>query len=138
MSIRHSVIALASAALFVLPVSVSAQSTASSPPSPATATDSANTATPTTTGTPDATPAGQASATPAIGGAVTAGQIVKDTKGAPVGRIESVNGGNVVLATSNSKVTVPVSSFSTQDGALVFAMSAAEVDAAAKAQKPSS
>lgn len=134
---RGFMIRFASAAIFMVPVASFAQSAASSP-SPTT-TSNADVTSPSAASAPDSTsPAGQASTAPSSGGTVTVGQLVRDTKGAPVGRIESVSGSNAVLATSNSKVTVPVNSFALQEGGLVFAMSAAEVDAAAKAQKPGS
>ena len=67
---------------------------------------------------------------------VDAGDVVKDKSGAVVGRIESVEGAEAVLATAASKVRVPLSSFAAQGPDLLFGMTAAEVDAAAKAQAP--
>lgn len=127
----------AGAALLTLPASAQ---DAYSPAPTATPPAGATTAT-------DATPAtAPASATPATGSmpatsatpaatttaSVDVGDVVKDQAGAVVGRIETVEGAEAVLATANSKVRVPLTSFAEQNGELLFGMTAAEVDAAAK------
>lgn len=62
---------------------------------------------------------------------VTAGAAVVDTSGAAVGTIESVNGDLAVLATTKSKVSLPLASFAAGPKGLVISMTQAEVDAAA-------
>jgi preprotein translocase subunit YajC len=73
--------------------------------------------------------------------AVTAGAVVKDTKGGEVGTILRVEGANLVLKTDRHEVTLPVSSFTATDEGALFGMTRdqlnAEVDkakAAADAQ----
>jgi preprotein translocase subunit YajC len=73
--------------------------------------------------------------------AVTAGAIVKDTKGGEVGTIVRVEGAQLVLKTDRHEVTLPVSSFTATDEGALFGMTRdqlnAEVDkakAAADAQ----
>ncbi|HEX8573699.1 MAG TPA: hypothetical protein VF759_13215 [Allosphingosinicella sp.] len=73
--------------------------------------------------------------------AVTAGAVVKDTKGGEVGTIVRVEGANLVLKTDRHEVTLPVSSFTSSDEGALFGMTRdqlnAEVDkatAAANAQ----
>lgn len=87
-----------------------------------------------------ATTADSAASTRAQTAQVNAGAIVKDATGAMVGTIESVEGDKAVLATAESKVSVPVTSFAPNGGELVFGMTAAEVNAAAQsaAQTPGS
>lgn len=74
---------------------------------------------------PAAAPAASATAS------VTAGTAVVDTTGAAVGTIESVNGDLAVLATTKSKVSLPLASFAAGPKGLVISMTQAEVDAAA-------
>jgi hypothetical protein len=62
---------------------------------------------------------------------VQAGATVKDTTGAPVGTIESVNGPNAVLATGRNKVQVPLTSFAQGTDGLVFGLTQAQLDAEA-------
>lgn len=89
-------------------------------------------------------PAGQGAANTgatspmAIGSApmISTGQQVTDTSGAPVGRIESVDGDYAVLATSAAKVRVPRTSFADRNGTLVIAMTEAQVNAAAAGAEP--
>ena len=73
--------------------------------------------------------------------AVTAGAVVKDTKGGEVGTIVKVEGDQLVLKTDKHEVRLPVASFTATDGGALFAMTRdqlnAEVDkanAAAAAQ----
>lgn len=67
---------------------------------------------------------------------VTQGAQVTDTKGAPVGTIESVEGEFATVATANSKVRLPLNAFGKGATGPVIAMSAAELDAAAKSAQP--
>jgi hypothetical protein len=66
------------------------------------------------------------------------GAQVKDTAGQPVGTIEAVEGdvATVSTATTQSKVRIPVSSFANSSAGPVLAMSATQLDAAAKAAAP--
>ena len=73
-----------------------------------------------------------ASATSAAG-SVTVGATVRDTNGGTVGKIESVDGQYAVLATTKSKVRLPLSSFGKGADGPVLAMTQAQVDAAAAA-----
>jgi hypothetical protein len=73
--------------------------------------------------------------------AVTAGAVVKDTKGGEVGTILKVEGDQLVLKTDKHEVPLPVSSFTATDTGALFGMTRdqlnAEVDkakAAAEAQ----
>lgn len=61
------------------------------------------------------------------------GQTVRDTTGAVVGKVESVNANGAVVATGNSRVAIPASSFGKNDQGLVLAMTKAQLDAAAAA-----
>ncbi|WBO21076.1 hypothetical protein [Sphingomonas abietis] len=86
-------------------------------------------ATPATAAAP-AAPAAPSSAT------LAAGAKVVDTSGGPVGTIESVDGDYAVLATTNSKVRLPKSSFAMGPNGPVIAMTAAQIDAAAAQAAP--
>lgn len=76
-----------------------------------------------------------AAATPSSA-VVSKGAVVSDTTGAKVGTIEAVEGDFAVVATANSKVRLPVSAFGKGATGPVIAMSAAQLDAAAKAAAP--
>jgi len=68
---------------------------------------------------------------------VTVGASVVDTKGQPVGTIESVNGANAVLSTGTAKAAIPVSSFAKGPNGLVVGISKADLEAqVAQATKP--
>lgn len=67
---------------------------------------------------------------------VTAGASVSDAKGGAVGKIESVEGEFATVATANSKVKLPLSAFGKGATGPVIAMTAAELDAAAKSAAP--
>lgn len=78
-------------------------------------------------------PAATASAAPSV----TVGTSVVDTKGQPVGTIESVSGANAVLSTGTAKASIPVSSFAKGPNGLVIAISKADLEAqVAQATKP--
>ena len=74
-----------------------------------------------------------AAAAPAAAPAVTAGASVTDTTGAPVGTIESVNGGNAVLSTGTVKAAVPVASFAKGPNGLVIGITKADLEAKVQA-----
>ena len=81
----------------------------------------------------DAAAAGAAAASQAeLAASLTAGAQVSDTSGAKVGTIEAVEGEFATVATTNSKVRLPLSAFAKGANGPVIAMSAAELDAAAK------
>jgi len=60
-----------------------------------------------------------------------------DTKGQPVGTIESVSGANAVLSTGTAKAAIPVASFAKGANGLVISVSKADLEAqVAQATKP--
>ncbi|MFS0737003.1 hypothetical protein ABC347_08130 [Sphingomonas sp. 1P06PA] len=85
----------------------------------------------------DAAASGAAASTAADAKAqVTAGASVSDAKGGAVGKIESVDGEFATVATANSKVKLPLTAFAKGTTGPVIAMTAAELDAAAKSAAP--
>jgi len=79
-------------------------------------------------------PATASATTPATATAnVTAGATVVDMTGAPVGTIESVNGGNAVLSTGTVKAAIPVSSFAKGANGLVVGITKADLEAKVQA-----
>jgi len=79
----------------------------------------------------------QPAATAPAAANVTVGAAVVDTKGQPVGTIESVSGANAVLSTGNAKASIPVSSFAKGPSGLVIGISKADLEAqVAQATKP--
>jgi len=91
------------------------------------------------------TPSGQPVPNQAQSGQVTkatatdikAGASVYDAKGGLVGKIDSVSSKGAVIDTGTVKATIPSSSFAKGDKGLVFGMSKAELEAAAKkTEKP--
>lgn len=67
---------------------------------------------------------------------IAAGMAVSGPGGAAVGKIDSVNGDLVTVATANSKVQLPKTAFAQGQGGLVIGMTADQLDAAAKAATP--
>lgn len=65
--------------------------------------------------------------------AITAGAVVKDTAGAAVGTIKSVEGEYALLDTSKVQVKLPLTAFASQPDGLVVGMTKAQIEAAAKA-----
>jgi hypothetical protein len=63
-----------------------------------------------------------------------AGTAVNDTKGNPVGKVESVKSKSAVISTGVARAEIPLSSLGRNDKGLVIAMTKAEFDAAAKAK----
>lgn len=134
------------AGLFALPLPLAAQ-TATTPGSsmPATPTTAAPATTDNAPLQSEALPAGTPMQREAVPGstapamatssapAITTGQQVTDTSGAPVGRIDSVDGEYAVLATTTTKVRIPRTSFAERNGTLVISMTEAQVNAAAGA-----
>ena len=76
-----------------------------------------------------------AQAAPATQANVTlgAGTLVYDPQGGDVGKIESVNGDNVVLDTGTHKATLPKSAFGTGAKGPTISMTKAQIDAAVAA-----
>lgn len=131
---------MAGAAAIATPALAAPQAAAPASSSPTTATtpeSSPTTSTanaPTTAAAPAATaasPATSTSQTAAASGTVAVGSTVKDTSGGTVGTIESVDGQYAVLATTKSKVRLPLSSFGKGTDGPILAMTQAQVDAAA-------
>jgi hypothetical protein len=67
---------------------------------------------------------------------ITVGTAVADAKGGVVGKVDAVSGDLVTVATANSKAQLPKKAFAKGPNGLVIAMTAAELDAAAKAATP--
>jgi Cu/Zn superoxide dismutase len=63
---------------------------------------------------------------------LNSGATVSDTTGAKVGTVEAVEGEFATIATANSKVRLPLTAFAKGATGPVIAMTAAELDAAAK------
>jgi hypothetical protein len=81
----------------------------------------------------DAAAAGAAQSSKAEAAAqITQGATVTDTSGGTVGTIEKVEGDFATIATPNSKVRLPISAFGKGATGPVIALSAAELEAAAK------
>jgi len=64
---------------------------------------------------------------------IAVGATVSDPKGAAVGKVEAVAGDLVTVATANAKAQLPKSAFAQGPNGLVIAMTAAQLEAAAKA-----
>ena len=64
------------------------------------------------------------------------GAAVSDTTGGKVGTVEAVEGEFATIATANSKVRLPLTAFAKGPTGPVIAMTAAEIDAAAKSAAP--
>ena len=86
-----------------------------------------------------ASTAGKTAAPSTAQGTPTKGAIVYDTSGAVVGTIEAIDNQFATLATTQSKVKLPLSSFAAGPKGPLLGMTAAQVDAAAGAAgaKPS-
>jgi preprotein translocase subunit YajC len=61
--------------------------------------------------------------------AVTAGAVVKDTKGGEVGTIQRVEGDQLILKTDRHEVRLPVSSFTATDSGALFGMTRDQLNA---------
>ena len=64
---------------------------------------------------------------------IAAGMAVSGPQGNPVGKIDSVNGDMITVATANTKVQLPKTAFAQGPNGLVIGMTAEQLDAAAKA-----
>jgi hypothetical protein len=125
---------LAGTAVMAMPALAAPQASAPADTSATTATTPASSPTTSTANPPASTAAATPAATSqtaAASGNVTAGVTVKDTNGGTVGTIESVDGQYAVLATTKSKVRLPISSFGKGAEGPILAMTQAQVDAAA-------
>ena len=67
---------------------------------------------------------------------IAVGTAVSDPQGGAVGKVEAVSGDLVTVATASSKVQVPKSGFAKGPNGLVIALTAAQLDAAAKKAAP--
>jgi hypothetical protein len=68
-------------------------------------------------------------AAPAVA-APTVGTAIKDTAGAPVGTVASVDGDNIIVDTGTNKVPVPEKSFTPTPDGLLLAMTKVQLDSA--------
>jgi len=64
---------------------------------------------------------------------IAAGMAVSGPQGNPVGKIDSVNGDMITVATANTKVQLPKTAFAQGPNGLVIGLTAEQLDAAAKA-----
>ncbi|MBV9930437.1 MAG: hypothetical protein JO013_05790 [Alphaproteobacteria bacterium] len=60
---------------------------------------------------------------------IAAGMTVKDTAGGTVGTVARVDGGFVIVKTDKHEVRLPANSFTPHEGALLFGMTQAQLDA---------
>ena len=74
-----------------------------------------------------------AAATPAATAAPAVGDTVNDPQGAKVGTVTATNGDLVTVSTPNAKAQLPKKAFARADSGLVIGMTAAQLEAAAKA-----
>ncbi len=83
-----------------------------------------------------AQPSAQAQASPtriATAADVTAGAQVRDTAGAPVGTVETVDADSAVVSTGSVRADIPIASFGHNGQGLVLAMTREQLEAAARA-----
>jgi preprotein translocase subunit YajC len=66
-------------------------------------------------------------AQPPVG--ISAGMTVKDTAGGTVGTVARVDGGYVIVKTDKHEVRLPANSFTPHEGALLFGMTQAQLNA---------
>jgi rRNA processing protein Gar1 len=64
---------------------------------------------------------------------IAAGMAVSDAQGGAVGKVDAVSGDLVTVATANAKAQLPKSAFAQGANGLVIGMTAAQLEAAAKA-----
>lgn len=81
-----------------------------------------------------AAPLAVSTATAATPAQVQPGMQVVDPSGGSVGTVAEVKGDNLVLKTARHEVLLPVSAFTANQGKLLFAMTAAQLDAQADQQ----
>lgn len=67
---------------------------------------------------------------------IAVGATVSDTKGGTVGKVEAVSGNLVTVATAKTKAQLPKTAFAQGENGLVIAMTASELEAAAKSAAP--
>ena len=89
----------------------------------------AQTTTAPTTTAPGTAPATTAPTMPATAAAPAAGMAVKDAAGAAVGTVTSVSDGFVVVKTDKHEVKLPAASFTPANGALLYGMTQAQLNA---------
>jgi preprotein translocase subunit YajC len=76
-----------------------------------------------------AAPAALSTAFAATPADVQPGMTVVDPAGGTVGTVVGISGDNLILKTSKHEVQLPMSSFTASEGKLLFAMTAAQLDA---------
>jgi hypothetical protein len=81
-----------------------------------------------------AAPLGLSSVSAATPAEVTPGMQVADPSGGTVGTVTGIKGDNLVLKTVKHEVLLPMSAFTADKGKLLFAMTAAQLDAQADQQ----
>ena len=79
----------------------------------------------------------QAGAQQDLASALTPGAAISDQNGGAVGKVDSVDGDFVVVATPNAKAKLPKSAFAKGPNGLVIGMTLAQLEAAAKGAAPS-
>ncbi|HWI87002.1 MAG TPA: hypothetical protein VNT42_11865 [Sphingomonas sp.] len=67
---------------------------------------------------------------------IAVGAAVSDAQGGAVGKVAAVSGDLITVETANAKAQLPKSAFAQGPNGLVIAMTAAQLDAAAKAAQP--
>ena len=67
---------------------------------------------------------------------VTAGAQVRDTAGAEVGTVESVDADSAIVSTGSVRADIPITSFGRNGQGLVLAMTRTQLEAAARAAAP--
>jgi preprotein translocase subunit YajC len=77
-----------------------------------------------------AVPAAAQAPAPAAGAAITVGMAVKDTQGGDVGTVTKVEPGFITLKTDKHEVRLPATSFTPNQGVLLFAMTRDQLNAA--------
>jgi hypothetical protein len=120
------------------PAAPAATTTTTTAPA-ATSVAPATTTTTTATGVPAAPAAAQttttttAAATPSTPAEIAVGDTVNDPQGAKVGTVTATNGDLITVSTPNAKAQLPKKAFARADTGLVIGMTAAQLEAAAKA-----
>jgi hypothetical protein len=78
-------------------------------------------------------------AVPAVAADIRAGSQLRDSKGVPIGMVQSVDADGVVVDTGQTKIKVPLVAFGKDDAGLLLGITAAkfsELVAGAKSSKP--
>ena len=140
---RNIMILLASSAFALSPALAQTTTAPATAPAPAETTTTtttpapapATTAAPADTAAPAAatTTTTTASAAPAATAEIAVGDTVNDPQGGKVGTVTATSGDLVTVSTANAKAQLPKKAFARADTGLVIGMTAAQLEAAAKA-----